>query len=694
VMVTNKDSYERMNLNANLDADLANGLTSRTTVFYRYSERSNPVAQYGLAITGNRMYDPTGYFELPNGDVLPFDTPGNIVRYRYPGQTNVQTLRIFQQFEYEVMDDLTLFGEFTTQRGSTKTLGFNNQPRFANRFLFEEESSDQTRTQYNRGYNDHVQNGINVYADYHRNFGAHNLNLMTGYNWEGRENEGFSVNRTHMISNEVPGINTAIGDYGGGDSHGAWAVIGYFGRVNYNYDSRYLLEGNVRYDGSSRFAQGSRFGLFPSVSAGWNISNESFMQNVDPISSLRLRASWGEVGNQNVADLYPTYPGYTTPEVRWLNLLNDERFVSILPANLVSPLLTWERVRTANAGLDLALFNNRFNATVDVYRRETLDMLAPGRELPAILGTPAPFANVADLETMGWELALNWRDVRGDFRYRVNFSLYDSKTTITQFDNPSGLLSQYYIGMEIGEIWGYVTDGFYTIDDFVEGTLDAHLSGPNRQLKHHVPRIDGAPNPFPGDVKYKDLNGDGVINHGNNTLEDPGDRTIIGNSSPRYQFGLNGNVGYKNWDFSFVITGVGKRDLNLDGHVMWPWPSQFGNLYAHQLDFWMPDNQNAFFPRVHGNPFDNSGSNYGQSRRTQTKYLSDGRYMRINNITLGYTLPQSLMGPVGVEKLRVHVSLNNIYTWHNLPTGLDPDQPDTGAYPFMRQLSAGINLVF
>lgn len=694
VLVTDKDSYERLNLNAHLNADLASGLTSRTNIYFRYSDRSNPIAQYNMAVNQNRMYDPVGYFELPDGEILPFDTPGNVVRYRAAGQTNVQTLRVFQQMEYEITQGLKLFGEFTTQRGSTKTMSFNNQPHFANRFLFERQDADQTRTQYNRGYNDHVHNSINLYGDFVRHFGGHRVNLMAGYNWERRESEGFNVNRRHMISNEVPGINTAIGDFGGGDNHGAWAVIGYFGRINYNYRDRYLLETNLRYDGSSRFAEGSRFGLFPSVSAGWNITNESFMQALSAITSLRLRSSWGEVGNQNVADLYPTYPGYTTPEVRWINLANDLRFVGIRPANLVSPLLTWERVRTANVGMDLALFNNRFNTSFDLYRRETLDMLAPGQELPAILGTPAPFANVADLETTGWELALSWRDVKGDFSYRINFSLYDSKTFITRFDNPAGLLSQYYVGMQIGEIWGYVTDGFYTVDDFVEGTLDAHLSGPNRQLKEGVVRIEGAPMPFPGDVKYKDLNGDGIINHGNNTLEDPGDRTIIGNSSPRYQFGLNGTMSYKNWDLGVVITGVGLRDLNFGGHVIWPWPSQFGNLYAHQLDFWTPDNQNSFYPRVHGNPFDNSGSNYGLSRRTQSKYLSDGRYLRINNITLGYTLPRRLISSIGFENLRLHFSVNNVKTFHNLPEGLDPDQTDNGDYPFMRQISAGINLTF
>ncbi|MFP4064037.1 MAG: SusC/RagA family TonB-linked outer membrane protein, partial [Bacteroidales bacterium] len=693
IMVTSRDSYERVNLNANLNADLTPNLESSTSIFFRNSDRLNPVAQYGTAITENRMYDPTGHFELPNGDVLPFNTPGNIVRHRHPGQTQTQNLRIFQKLEYR-FDALTLTGEYTYQGGRTKTLGFNNQPDFASRFLFELQSGDQDRTQYNRGYNDYIQHGINIYGDYEIDFDQHELGLMAGYNFENRENEGFSIYRRHMISTEVPGIDTGIGNYGGGDSHGAWAVVGYFSRLNYNYDDRYLLEGNARYDGSSRFAEDGRFGFFPSVSAGWNISNESFMEVVDQISSLRMRASWGEVGNQNIADLYPTYPGYPTPVIEWINLNNDERHVGIKPADLVSPLLTWESVQSKNIGLDIELLNHRLSASVDVYRRTTYDMLAPGRELPSVLGTRAPFTNAADLETDGWELELSWRDVQGNFNYGLDFNIYDHETVITKFDNPSGLIEDYYVGKSIGEIWGYETDGFYTVDDFVSGSLDADLSGPFRQLNSGVVQVEGAPTPFPGDVKYKDLNGDGMINPGDNTLENPGDRRIIGNSTPRYQFGINGFMSYQNWEFSFLLTGIGKRDLDLGGHIIWPYPSQFGHLYAHHMDYWMPDNQDSKYPRVHGNPLDGEGSNYSRSRFTQTAFLSDGRYLRVENITLSYTLPDHLISRLGVSSMRVHVAGNNIHTFHNLPKGLDPDQGDSGAYPFMRRLTAGVNLVF
>jgi hypothetical protein len=334
-------------------------------------------------------------------------------------------------------------------------------------------------------------------------------------------------------------------------------------------------------------------------------------------------------------------------------------------------------------------------------------MLSAGIQLPGVLGTEAPKQNIADLEVRGWELELGWQERAGKVNYGINFNLSNNRGEITKFLNEGMLINNYYVGQEIGEIWGYVTDGYYTIDDFVEGTLDAHLYGPDRQLKDGVPYIENAPTPLPGDVKYKDLNGDGIINSGNNTLiteydengemiprTGPGDRKVIGNNNRKYQYGLNGFVEYKGFDFSFLLSGVGKRDLNLNSDVIWPFPSEFDNIYAHQLDYWTPDNQDAYYPRIYGNPEGNTNSNYGRSRWTQTKYLSDGSYLRIQNITFGYTFPIQLLNRVKMNRLRIFVAGDNLVTFDHLPTGLDPDQSANGAYPFMRNYSLGLNLTF
>jgi TonB-linked SusC/RagA family outer membrane protein len=493
------------------------------------------------------------------------------------------------------------------------------------------------------------------------------------------------------------------------DSYADWRVLGYFGRINYNYKEKYFLEANGRYDGSSRFPAGSRFLFLPSFSAGWNVAKEPFFSKYESLSILKLRASWGEIGNQNTADYYPAIPGYEDFNASWINLDNDQRYLSLRPGQLVSNSFTWEKVRTTNLGVDIGLFRDKLSASFDIYKRETIGMLAAGLDLPKILGTEAPDQNIADLETNGWEFEIGWKDKKGDVRYGLNFNLFDNNSKITNFLNESGLIDRNYIGREIGEIWGYVTDGYYTIDDFVEGTLDADLSGPFRQLKNGVPVIENAPVPYPGDVKYADLNGDGVINAGNSTLvveldeagnpiprTGPGDRQIIGNSTRRYQFGLNGYVGYKGLDLSFVLSGVGKRDLwrANNGDIIWPFPSLFDHIYKHQLDYWTPDNQDAYYPRVYGNPVGNTGSNYGNSRQVQTKYLSDESYLRIQNITIGFSPPQSVIKRLKVDNLRIFLSGNNLFTFDNLVKGLDPDQTSNGYYPIMRNYSFGLNLTF
>lgn len=707
VLVTDNDSYKKYNINAYLSSDLTSNLKSTTSIYYRSSVRSNPIGSYGSAIQ-LRMYDPIGFFELPDGEVMPFASPANMERFRIPSTKDVDNLRLFQKLDYTPFKDFTISGEYTYQKGFTTTRAVDNQYGFASTFKFVANPVIPENTRYTRSYSDFINNALNIYGKYNKSINNHNFGLMAGFNKENRISESFSVYRKNLISVDTPGIDTALGEYGGNDGYSDWAVMGFFGRLNYNYKEKYFFEANGRYDGSSRFADGSRFGFFPSFSGGWNIARESFMESVEQISSLKIRGSWGEIGNQNTSDLYPTIPGYSTPETRWINLDTDLRHVTINPAQLVSPYLTWETVQTTNIGLDASFFNNRLATAFDIFSRKTLDMLIPGEELPAILGADAPFANAADLETTGWELEISWKDKKGAFNYGVNLNLSDNSTVITDFDNPAGLLSQYYVGREIGEIWGYVTDGYYTVDDFVEGTLDAHLSGMNRELKDDVVQVENAPTPYPGDIKYIDLNGDGVINSGNGTLEadidpetgeviprtGPGDRKIIGNSTRGFQFGINGFASYKNFDFTLILNGVGKRDLNLDGDLLWPYRGQFDHIYKNQLDYWTPDNQNAYFPRVYGNPTDNSGSNYSRSRYTQTKYLSDGAYLRIQNITLGYTLPNVVLKKLNISKLRIFVAANNLITFDNLPTGLDPDQSTNGVYPIMRSFSVGLNLTF
>jgi hypothetical protein len=317
-------------------------------------------------------------------------------------------------------------------------------------------------------------------------------------------------------------------------------------------------------------------------------------------------------------------------------------------------------------------------------------MIIPGAELPAVLGAAAPTENAADLKVNGWELAMSWQDKMGDLSYKVGFTLSDNQGEITKFDNPAGLLSQYYVGQKLGEIWGYTTDGYYTEDDFVEGTLNDDLKGGT--LKDGVPNWEGR-NQNPGDIKYVDLNNDGLITDGNNTLEEPGDRSIIGNSTRRYQYGLFANASYKNFDLSILLNGVGKRDLYQNNNVRFPYTNEFNVVYISQLDYWTPENRDAYFPRNY--PL--GGENYGISRATQTKYMLNGAYMRVKNITIGYTLPTVMLEKLRIKSLRVYIAGENILDFNDYPDGINTElsnKAQGATYPYMRSFSAGLNLTF
>lgn len=340
--------------------------------------------------------------------------------------------------------------------------------------------------------------------------------------------------------------------------------------------------------------------------------------------------------------------------------------------------------------------------TFDWYSRETTGMLGNGVELPSVVGAAAPLQNVSDMKTRGWELSLNWHDNIGDVSYRVGFNLYDHKSKITKFNNASGNLGSRYVGQVLGEIWGYKADGYYSIEDFDldQARKDKWI------LKEGVTSINGT-NPKPGDVKFLDLDGDGIITTGENTLDKPGDRKIIGNSTARYEFGANLSVSWRGLDLSMMLQGVGKRDVVLSGAALYPFAANksegaFLPLYSNQTDYWTaksydpesPDymvaaNPDAKLFRIYGQ-LDNVGSN----TRTSDMYLQNGAYMRIKNVTLSYSLPtQWLKATHVISKVRLYVSGENLATFTSLPKGYDPESL-SWSYPFYRTISFGANVTF
>ena len=340
--------------------------------------------------------------------------------------------------------------------------------------------------------------------------------------------------------------------------------------------------------------------------------------------------------------------------------------------------------------LIFGFLNNRLSGSFDVYRRNTIGMLGPSVELPSVAGATAPLQNAADLKSVGWELSLSWKDQIDKVNYGIGFNLYDSRSYITRYKNDTGLFydrneaqdaKRYRKGMEIGEIWGYITDGFYTADDFLE----------NGALKDGVVRINGVTSHV-GDIKYKNLRDDensvNVIDTGDGTVNNPGDRTIIGNSNARFQFGANGFVNWKGFDFSFILQGVGKRDAWIGGDITFPMSSQYGTVYKHQVGkIWTEDNVDAYYGRI----YENAGSSQSANQRISDKFLYNAAYLRVKNITLSYTIPDRYLRNIYIKNLKLFVSGENLFTFDHLPTGIDPENLSWN-YPYSRTISFGINL--
>lgn len=706
-LIESKDTYMRKNISSFISADITDWLTQEADFRYTVADRSEPMGSGdGIYCMNHISFYPSGMMpgsvNTSVGKDLPLITPENQIRYNNPYLTDTDNTRIYLRTIMRPIKGLELVGEYTYDRKNwqksyyakkweytTEQLGSNNS--VTSDYLFKSEDHEDY-------------NALNLYGTY--NFSIkedHMFKVMAGFNQERKQNSWISVQTHDMIAPSAPSFTSATGKIIPQNSYSDYAIRGAFYRINYNYKDRYLFEANGRYDGSSKFPKDDRFGFFPSFSVGWNIARESWMEKaLDYVSDLKLRASWGQIGNQNIGN----YGYYSTmqPVGNSNYWLKDGEFITYISTpGLVSNSFTWETVETLDIGFDASMFNSRLQVTFDWYQRTTRDMLIAGIQLPAVVGTSAPMRNAADMRTRGWEIAVNWRDQIGDWKYNVGFNLYDYKSKITKYsNNEDKLLSQnYYEGKTLGEIWGYVSDGFYTIDDF---------DGPGTwQLKDGVASLDGY-NPRPGDEKFVNLNDDrgtNEINSGLNTVDSSGDQKVIGNSTPRYNFGVNLGVSYKGFSLSAILQGTAKRDVWIGGMSLFPFGGSakaYYPVFYNQTDYWEPmgscdgqytendreywvaKNPDASLYRLYSNM-----QNHGSNQRASTKYLQNGAYMRLKNITLAYTFPKALISKVSLSALKVFVSAENLATISSLPKGYDPERLSWG-YPFYRTLSFGLNV--
>lgn len=707
VMKFNTDEYDRYTLNSNITTKIRDWWKVRTNILFTRSVNSQPYRY-------TSGYTDVWYYLLRWPRWYPYGT--------YEGKDMRSAVTEIKQANRESLTNNYVRANLGTTVTPIKGLDINFDYTFA---LYNQsqhraggtvEAWDMFTSSPLTTYNSNVygsthnkvvrtsqytmNNVFKAYATYNFDLKEnHHFKVMAGFDAETREKLGHYSEGRGMISTTLPEINlTTSEEYSrtNGSSynyHNDFAAAGFFGRINYDFMGKYLLELNARYDGSSMFPSGEKFGFFPSFSVGWRASEEKFMDWVKPaLTDLKIRGSWGSIGNQDVAanTFISTMASGTSG---WV--INGVDQLRLGAPTVVSSSLTWERVTTLDLGLDARFFNGDFGLTFDWYQRVTSDMHTAGVTLPATFGASVPKINYGELTATGWELALDYsHKFENGLGLNLRGSISHVSEEITKWSENDRSITGNYKGKKLGEIWGYVTEGIFQTETEVEEHADQSLFETG-SFKFGV-----------GDIKYKDLNGDGVINngdpndkeHGVGTLENHGDMKVIGNSLPDFEYGFNIGLDYKGFDFSTYFQGVGKRDYWAYGNVAIPsGMSNLDAIFTHQLDYWTEENTDAFYPR----PSNNAWVSDGQNFKKQTRFLSNMAYLRCKNITIGYSLPSNLLKKVDFQKLRVYFSAENVFEFDNMHLPVDPETTSyKGAwafgrsYPYMRTISFGIQAVF
>ena len=669
--------YSRYNFTANVNSQITDWLKLKVSTKFMHSDTNTPFGDGGISegfYHSLARFRPTVHPIDPNGNfteltMIPYLQSGTYTntqrdRLNLTGGFEIQPLKnwfINLDYTYKLMNvehealnvAPLIYGAdgVSTTLGARSELGVVADGRFTRYYA---------RTRYQ---------SINLYTNYLFTLGdKHNFTLMAGYQEEDNSYSYMRNSITGLYSTTNPSVAMGTGDKTVTDTRNGWATRGFFGRINYDYDGRYLLEVNGRYDGSSRFASNNRWGFFPSVSVGWNIHREKFMESLTgKVSNLKLRLSYGLLGNQAGAALYTFASNMSLNGGLGSYIFADGRHIYTNAPGVIDPNTTWEKVESKNIGLDFGFFENALTGSFDIFQRDTKDMLGPGLDFPDMFGASAPQTNNASMRNRGWELSLNWRGKIGkDINYSIGGSVSDATAEVTEYANPTGTnpAGNWYVGRKVGEIWGYRTDGLIQTQaeaDEYNATYDlSYLTGTAWT---------------PGDVKYRDLNGDKAINRGSNKLGDMGDLTVIGNTTPRYQYTFNGSISYKDLSLSMMFQGVAKRDWD-PGTAPYFWGSGAYaqvTVFKEHMDYWREDNPGAYYPK----PYIHSAGGVTPFRnkimQTSDRYLQSGAYCRLKNITLSYNLPSAWVQKAGLQKVQVFFSGENLLTFTSLKGMFDPE---------------------
>lgn len=699
------DSYQRYNLLANLTSQVSDWLSFSFNSRYARNQTNVPLGMVGLERTYTwsqfidfwptmPMYNMDG--SIANPLILVLENGGRIITDGHDLWLNLGTeIEPIKGWKTNISYKYNYRWGSNTQNPKPVRVPIPNGT---------EGNIGEATSGFRSALNQGQYTLLSAFTSYEKQLNKHFFKGLVGYEEDLDKVKGLAGYKMALITEEIPSISTATGEFTLDDNMAHWSTQGIFGRINYNFDEKFLFEASARYDGSSRFAPGKRWGFFPSVSAGYNISNEQFWDHLrEKINSLKFRGSYGSLGNQNVANyLYlarvptayrrildnSTNPGY---------IIGNEIPLYATAPNLLSADITWEKITTLDIGLEASFLKNRLDLVVDWYNRVTSDMLGPAVQLPSTIGATVPQSNNAKLSTKGFELTIGWKDkITDQLSYNARFSLADSRTTILEYINESGLISTWYKGRVYGDVWGLTTDRI----------LQTESEPMPDQSFYHTKW--GA-----GDIVYKDLNDDGKINEGSRTLRDHGDLSVIANTAPRYNFGLMAGLQWRNLDFNMFWQGIGKRDFlpNTTSEYFWGLMAGPGNsgLFkgGKMLDYWRPadeanllgSNTDAYFPK----PYFSAERN--KNIRDQSRYVLNAAYTRLKNIQVGYTLPSSLLERLFIYQARIYFSGENLLTFSKLPKMYEPEtavasNPRDGGvdmgeiYPINQMFSLGINLTF
>lgn len=695
--------YKRFNINGNLNADLTKWLRLKFNAKYSHQETNTPFGSGGLSegfYHSLARFRPTVHYKDPNGHF----TELSLVPYL---QSGTFTNSLDDDFlftlglEVEPVKNWKIFADYTYKQNNWNYKAMNQAPDIY--ALDGVTTSKGTRGEmgvvadgaYTRKMDIIRYQSLNLYTSYNFSAGKNNFAATVGFQEENYDYNYMYGYTTDLATYTNSGLNLGMSDDNKvvTETRNGWATRGFFGRINYDYDGRYLVEFSARYDGSSRFAKGNRWGFFPSVSVGWNIAREPFFEPANHIfDELKLRASWGQLGNQAGAALY-TFASTISPGAQTSWYFQNGREMYFYAPGVVNPNTTWEKVDSKNIALDWNMFKGRLTGSLEFFQRDTRDMLGPVEELPDMFGATPPQTNNACMRNRGWEFSVLYRgQIAKEVDFSIGGSVYDATAVVTEYSNPTGTnpAGAWYKGREVGEIWGYRADGLIQTQE----EADAYNAAYDLTYLSSQPWQ-------PGDVKYKNLNGDNRIDTGNNTLDDMGDREIIGSTTPRYNYTIQGSLSWKGISLSVMFQGVGKRDWAPSGVYFWGASSYAQTtVFTQHLDYWTKDNRDAYYPRPYINAAGAATSQYtNKTQQTCDLYLQNAAYCRLKNLTLSYDFPQKMIKKIGLTKLQVYFSGDNLVTFTKLAKMFDPEAVFTGNsyngeagknYPMNRIYSVGL----